>query len=83
MNGRELIIYILENGLENESIFKDGFFLGFISSDQAAALLGVGTATIEAWIALRVIDGYAVDDKVYILPNDKWRAIKATCRVGE
>ena len=31
MTGRELIVYILENGLENEPIFKNGKPIGFIT----------------------------------------------------
>ena len=34
MTGRELILYILQNGLENEEVFKDGIFVGFIPEEE-------------------------------------------------
>ena len=36
MTGRELILYILENGLENEPVIKNGTFVGFMTVTQAA-----------------------------------------------
>ena len=35
MTGRELILYILSNGLENEPVFKDGKFIGFMTEEEA------------------------------------------------
>lgn len=46
MTGRDLIIYILANGLEDEEVFQDGKFIGFVTAGEAAAKLGVGVATI-------------------------------------
>ena len=51
MTGRELIVYILKNNLENENIFNPGEDLEgciFIREDRAAADCGVGVATIKA-----------------------------------
>lgn len=56
MTGRDLIVYILSNGLEDESIFKDGKFVGFINITEAAEKMNVGVGTIYAWIAQRQID---------------------------
>lgn len=50
MTGRDLIIYILSNHLEDEPVFQNGNILGFVTIDQAAALLDVGAATVCAWI---------------------------------
>ena len=50
MTGRELIIYILQNGLEDEQVIKDGKFIGFISIYEAAAKMNVGIETIKVWI---------------------------------
>lgn len=50
MTGRDLIIYILANGLEDESVFKDGKFIGFITVSEAAVKMDVGVETIYAWI---------------------------------
>jgi len=51
MTGRELIIYILSNSLEDEPVFKDGKIMGFITISEAAEKMNVGIATIYAWIA--------------------------------
>lgn len=50
MTGKDLIIYILENNLENEPVFKDGKFIGFITMTEAAIKMNVGLATISAWV---------------------------------
>ena len=66
MTGRELIVYILENGLEDEPVFKDDKFVGFITVAEAAGKMDVGTATIEAWAALGMLDSINVVEGVYI-----------------
>jgi predicted transcriptional regulator len=69
MTGRELIVYILENGLEDEPVFENGKFIGFITAEQAAVKKHVGVATIEAWIDLRIVDGIDVKAGTYIPAN--------------
>lgn len=69
MTGRDLIIYILQNGLENEEVFKDGKFIGFKTMDEVAVELGVGTATVEAWCKLRMMKYVTVGD-LYLIPGD-------------
>lgn len=66
MTGRDLIVYILANGLENEPVFKDGRFIGFISAGEAAARLNVGVATVCVWIAQGRLDGVQIGDMFYI-----------------
>ena len=66
MTGRDLIIYILENQLENEPIFEDGKLLGFMNVHEAALKFGVGSATIELWYKLNIIPGIEIKDGVYI-----------------
>ena len=56
MTGRDLVLYILSNHLEDEPIFKDGKFIGFINITEAAEKFNVGVNTIYAWIANRQID---------------------------
>lgn len=51
MSGKELILYILLNDLEDEPIDKDGVLTGFITIEEAACKRGVGVATVEAWIS--------------------------------
>ena len=52
MTGRDLIIYILQNNLEDEEIFKDGKFIGFVTLNEAAVRLNVGVETVKASIEL-------------------------------
>ena len=49
MTGKELILYILQNNLENEVVIKDGVFVWLMNEEEAAAKFGVGVATIKAW----------------------------------
>lgn len=66
MTGRELIVYILENHLEDEPVFKDGTFVGFIPVNEAAAKMGVGSATIFALTGQEKLDYIVVGGKHYI-----------------
>lgn len=57
MTGKELIIYILANSLEDEPVFKDGKFIGFITAREAAAKMDVGEATIWTWVSQGRLEG--------------------------
>ena len=50
MTGRDLIVYIMLNKLEDEQVFKDGKLLGFLTEAEAAEIMNVGVATIRAWV---------------------------------
>lgn len=65
MTGREMIIYIMQNNLEDEIVLKDGFFTGFIDENEAAVKLGVGVETIKAWYALNWLSGIKIGEKLY------------------
>ena len=69
MTGRDLIVYILENNLEDEQVFKDGVFLGFMSIEKTAEKFNVGKATVEAWIKLGNLQGVKVGDTFLIPAN--------------
>lgn len=69
MTGRELILYILQNNLEDEPVFKDDKFIGFITIDEAALKFGVGPATIGIWLGLGIIDGFEINGRIYIPAN--------------
>ena len=69
MNGRDLIMYILSNHLEDEPVFKDGKFIGFVTAGEAAAKMDVGTATIYTWMHQGRLHGVIVGDTVYIPAN--------------
>ena len=71
MTGRDLIIYILQNGLENEPVFKDGKFIAFLTVDEAALKFHVGPETIKAWYELRVLNGVKIGETVYIFADSR------------
>lgn len=69
MTGKELIIYILKNNLENEEIFKNGKITGFLTTEEAAAKWGVGVETIKMWNSISIIDGISIGKTIYIPKN--------------
>lgn len=71
MTGRDLIVYILSNHLEDEPVFLDKGFLNLLTADEAAVRMNVGPATIQVWFELGLLDGVMVGDELYILPSDK------------
>lgn len=71
MTGRELIIYILKNSLEDQEIFKDGKLTGFMTVGEAAAKFDVGEATIEAWFRIGMIKGIILGKEIYIYADAK------------
>lgn len=66
MTGRDLIIYILANGLEDEPLYKDGNILGFMNELEAAVKFNVSTATIRTWVELGMLDGVLIGKVLYI-----------------
>lgn len=71
MTGRDLIIYILQNNLEDKPVFEDGKLLNFITIEEAALKFGVGTATVELWFKLNMIKGVTVGNNIYILADSR------------
>lgn len=71
MTGKELILYILENDLENEVVIKDGVFIWLMDEKEAAVKFDVGVATVRAWYACGQLDGTKIGDHLYFLRNAK------------
>lgn len=69
MTGRELVLYILENHLEDKLVFEDGNFIGFVTISEAAARLDVGVATVRVWISQGKLEGERIGDEIYIPAN--------------
>lgn len=69
MTGRELIIYILQNKLEDEEILVDGIFVGFMDGKQAAAKFDVGVETVAVWYKLGMLPGVKLGDSVYFMKD--------------
>lgn len=67
MTGRELIVYILKNHLEDEPVFQNGTFIGYVTDVKFAEMLGVGVATVRAWIMMgRIKDAIMIGDTMFI-----------------
>ena len=66
MTGRDLIIYILENNLEDTPLFNDGKLIGFITAEEAAVKHNVGVAMIMYWIQTHDIPYISNGETVYI-----------------
>lgn len=66
MTGRELIVYILKNNLEDEHVFKGGTFVGYLTVRQAAILMNVGVATVYALIGQNKLDYVVVGAKYFV-----------------
>ena len=71
MTGRDLILYILENNLEDEPVIKNGTFIGFMTPGEAAAKFTVGVETIKRWVKLNMLNGVKIGNEIYILANAK------------
>lgn len=66
MTGRDLIVYILMNNLEDKPVFEDGKLIGFLTLEQAALEFKVGIATVEALIKLNKLNHVQIGDTIYI-----------------
>ena len=71
MTGKELILYILENDLENEVVIKNGVFVWLMDEEEAAIKFDVGVATIRAWYICGMLNGTKIGDHLYFLRNVK------------
>ena len=71
MTGRDLIVYILQNNLEDKPIFIDEGFMNMLNEVQAAAKFNVGVETIRVWFSFGALDGVKIGDMIYISPNSK------------
>jgi predicted transcriptional regulator len=69
MTCRELIIYILENRLENEEVFANGKLIGFMTADEIAVMCNTGSGTIEAFADLFNIPSITINNTVYYPAN--------------
>ena len=66
MTGRDLIIYILENHLDDEELFKDGKLPGLMTYEEAAVKFAVGKETIIAWVKLGYLKSFKIYGRSYI-----------------
>ena len=72
MTGRELVIFIMENGLEDSKLFEDGTpGEGFHSLIDAAHKFDVGEATIKVWCERNLIQSVKIGDTYYVPKSAK------------
>lgn len=76
MTGRDLIIYILENDLEDKPIYDNGKLIGFLTLTEVAEKMGVGISTVCVWIQQGRLDSVIIGGVVYIYDNAKIQAIQ-------
>lgn len=67
MTGRELIIYILENGLEDKELFSQNLTPLFISAEQAAVRWKCGTATVKSMVDMGKVKGAKIGDAYFVI----------------
>lgn len=70
MTGRELIIYILENDLEDAEIFtykRPGTI--FITPEMAAVRWNCGVATVKAMVEMNKVKGVKLNDGLNNMNN--------------
>lgn len=75
MTGRDLILYILTNKLEDQPVFEDGMLIGFDTEGSFAEKCEVGIATVRAWVQLGIISAICIGDTLYI-PSTELDSIK-------
>lgn len=66
MTGRELIIYILQNNLEDSNVFD---FL--IPVEDVAKKFSVGSETVKVWFRLGLVQGFVIGDKLFCTKDVK------------
>lgn len=71
MTGRDLILYILANGLEDEPVFENGRFIGFMTAEEAAIKMNVGVMTVRIWVGLGQLKGLMIGETLYIPADAK------------
>ena len=69
MSGRELIIYILKNNLEDEELFSEEFWARMPSPMTVAIRFDVGIATVNGWIMDGKLDVIKFNNKTYVTPD--------------
>lgn len=77
MTGRDLIVYILQNNLEDKPVYEKGRLVGFLSVPELALRLNVGFSTIKTWYELGVIEGIVIGNELFIPFTEKIDSIKA------
>lgn len=79
MLGRDLIMYILKNRLEDVDVFDEEFFKRFPTVDTIAIKYNVGNATVKIWIEEGYLQGFEFGGQTYIVPSSLDEFTKKHC----
>lgn len=81
MTGRDLILYILENHLEDKPVLENGKLLGFVSVQEIAIKYNVGVATVLTWLNQMSVEALIIRDRIYIPADFKSPTERDVCTV--
>lgn len=74
MTGRDLVIYILTNHLEDTEL-RNGHLMAagndFMKDEKVASTLGVGMPTVKVWYEHDYFDGAFREDGIIYIPKDE------------
>lgn len=66
MTGRDMIIYILKNKLEDAEVLNGIIVPGLVPAEVYAAKINAGYATVEALYSLGKVSGCRIGKQLYI-----------------
>ena len=66
MTGRDLIIYILQNNLEDVQIFEDGKLPGYMTVEETAVKMKTGVETVKLLYRMKKLRGIEIGNTIYI-----------------
>lgn len=72
MTGRDLVLYILTNNLEDDPVFNDGKLIGFLTVEEAAVRFDVGPLTIRVWCQIGKLNCVNIFGMDYIPIDSKF-----------
>lgn len=73
MTGRDLILYILKNHLEDEPVWKDGRLTGFMTIDETAKKMNVGWETIFTYVKFGWLESIEVAGQYFIPATSEFK----------
>lgn len=76
MTGKDWIIFILNNNLLNEDIEDLKMNDSFLTLEDAAVKLGVGTNSLLDMIKLKLVDHVKFDGQIYVHKNVQLSQLK-------
>ena len=66
MTGRDLIIYILKNHLEDVQIFENGKIPGYMTVEETAVKMKIGVESVKLLYQMKELKGIEIGDDIYI-----------------